>query len=217
MPLLFSRGKLRLAKGGQPSAGLADLLLCGERARKWGSRNPTFLAGAPTQPPSSCRGRPLTQARALVEEDLEALPRGPFPRRRAGDRAQDGRDADAGRDRRVGRYSRPSTSWIPSVPQLEKARALWSSAPLRRRRPASVGRHGSRSLQGRELAHQCGAKVLESPCPRRAAGRRGPTSPAGALRGRLAHAQRAAGRAPGRFRPEQYQHRSAALHNPQDS
>ncbi len=34
VPLLFSRGKLRVARG-EREAGLRDLLLCGERARAW--------------------------------------------------------------------------------------------------------------------------------------------------------------------------------------
>jgi DNA-binding CsgD family transcriptional regulator len=157
MPLLFSRGKLRLAQQ-RTDAGLGDLLLCGERAKKWGSRNPTFLAWrAYAAPVLRARGE-NEHAATIVEEDLRLSraarsPAGIGIALRTAGLLAEGEQGDRMLVEAIDRLHGAGA-------HLEQARGLVELGASRRR-------HGQRResreplLLGRELAHRCGATVLE--------------------------------------------------------
>jgi DNA-binding CsgD family transcriptional regulator/tetratricopeptide (TPR) repeat protein len=157
MPLLFSRGKLRLAQG-ETEAGMGDLLLCGERAKAWGSRNPTFLAWRAHVAPLLAGLGEGERAQAIADEDL-TLSRAArstvaigIALRTAGLLA----GGEAGE-----RLLTDALSELEGTgARLEQARALVELGALRRR---SGHRASAREplAQGRELAHACGATVLE--------------------------------------------------------
>lgn len=157
MPLLFSRGKLRLAQG-KVDDGLRDLLLCGERAKRWGSRNPTFLAWRAHAAPLLAGLGERARAEAIVEEDL-TLSRAAqstvaigIALRSAGVLA----GGDGGEQ-----LLRDALAELEGTgARLEQARTLVELGALLRR---SGQRSAARDplSRGRELAHTCGATVLE--------------------------------------------------------
>jgi DNA-binding CsgD family transcriptional regulator len=158
MPLLFSRGKLRLAQG-HTEAGLRDLLLCGERAKAWGSRNPTFLAWrAHAAPLLAARGE-HDWARAIVEEDLE-LSRSARSTVAIGIALRTAGMIESGEEGCLLLRS-ALTELEGTGARLEHARTLVELGALLRR---SGQRAAARDPlgRGRELAHICGATVLEA-------------------------------------------------------
>jgi DNA-binding CsgD family transcriptional regulator len=157
VPLLFSRGKLRLGLG-QADAALADFLLCGERARAWGSRNPTFLAWRSHAALLLAHTGERDRAQALVAEDIE-LARG------AGSASATGialRTAGLlACDEQAETMLREALETLAATgARLEYARTLVElGAALRR----AGRRQDARDplARGRELAHTCGATALE--------------------------------------------------------
>jgi DNA-binding CsgD family transcriptional regulator len=157
IPLLFSRGKLRLELGERES-GLDDLLTCGERARAWGSRNPVFLAWRSHAALALAAAGQLDEAAALNAEDLELAS------------AAESRVA-------VGIALRTGGLLEGGVAGTEKLRAAVdqheaSEARLEHARSlvdlgAALRRAGTRAearellAAGRELAYRCGAAALE--------------------------------------------------------
>jgi DNA-binding CsgD family transcriptional regulator len=158
MPLLFSRGKLRLARN-ETAAGLRDLLLCGERAKKWGSRNPTFLAWRAYAAPVLMAQGEQAHARAIVAEDLELSraaesPVGEGIALRTAGLLAEGAQGEAMIVEAIDKLGSVGA-------ELEHAKALVELGAWRRRR--GQRREAREPLrQGRELARQCAATVLEA-------------------------------------------------------
>ena len=157
MPLLFSRGKLRLVRG-EVQAGLSDLLQCGERAWKWGSRNPSFLAWRSYAAPVLMALGETEHAHSLVEEDLQLCRAAESPvgigiALRTAGMLRTGEESERTLAGAADQLERAGA-------RLEQARALLElGASRRRQRRRSDARDPLR--RARELARECGATVLE--------------------------------------------------------
>lgn len=157
IPLLFSRGRLRIARG-QRDAGLADLLRCGDRAKAWGSRNPVFLPWREHAARLLNDAGERERARELATEDL-ALARAAGSEVATGIALRSTAMLEHG-DRSVELLRESVACLSGTEARLEHARSTVElGAALRR----SGRRADSREplAHGRELANQCGATVLE--------------------------------------------------------
>jgi DNA-binding CsgD family transcriptional regulator len=155
IPLLFSRGRLALARG-DFAQGIADVRECGRRAVAFGSRNPTMLQWRVDLALALAREDPA-EAERLVVESLD-LSR-PFGAPRAIGIALRGQGLLAGGENGVALLEQAVAVLERSGAQLEHARALVDlGAALRR---AARRRDAREPLKlGLDLAHRCGSTAL---------------------------------------------------------
>ena len=78
-PLLDSRGRLRIARG-DTSAGIADLLACGERQQRWGAHNPSVIPWRSMAAEAMLSLERVDEARRLADDEVALAQRAGAPR-----------------------------------------------------------------------------------------------------------------------------------------
>jgi DNA-binding CsgD family transcriptional regulator len=155
-PLLFARGRLRLAQG-RVEEGVEDLLEHGRRCERDGILNPAGYGAWASEAAPALGRRDPARARALVEAELARARRwgtaGPIGR------ALVALGLVAGGDEGLA-HLREAAALLEAAPtRLDRARAMTElGAALRRRNSRAEAREVLRA--GLDLAHRCGAAGL---------------------------------------------------------
>ncbi len=210
IPVLFSRGRLRIAQG-DVRGGLADVLEAGRRQDAWGAPNPSVLPWRSTAAEALLALGDREQATALAATELALAERFGAPRTLLVARRAVALTAGAtatidllraaiaarGPDRCAGRAR--------ALPGRSRRR------PAPRRPPPRCARPAARGARRGRCRRRAGARA---PRGGRAAGHRRAAAAGAPQRRRRAHALRAARRGARRRRAQQPRDRPAAVRHP---
>jgi DNA-binding CsgD family transcriptional regulator len=154
-PVLFSRGRLALARG-HAQAGIDDLRECGRRALAFGSKNTSMLQWR-VDLALALAGTDPAEAQRLIDESIAWSK--PFGAPRAIGISLRGQGLLAGGDEGIALVEQAVTELERSGAQLEYARALVDRGAALRR--AQRRRDAREPLKlGLDLAHRCGSTAL---------------------------------------------------------